>query len=379
MKRLWVDSGRASRGAPAGTPVINIAPGDGESGFFETTFDLPSNVSGIQLTGSANVDNVGRVFVNGNAITPSIFSNAPGLITLSGNATFSTSNASFFHAGVNTLLIAASASGDGASGAAFFATVTYGAGTLPITVTIHHEQAPDATTTSTMTVNPAITSAYYFTLTTPAAATTGNLFDVTVTAFDHFGNIATAYSGTVKLTSTDPAAPTLMGSYTFTTGAGKDNGVHTFSATLKTGGSQTITATDTSSTNPAIVGTSSAIAARGLTVSAFTPTPTGFTVSFSTPFVPANISLWGGTVVSPIQDVTLIGDKSGPVNGSLIIDPTNTTITFKASAIFLSTFFQSTVLPNDTWHVTLITGSGSGGFMDGLGAGLGRGQQWRPC
>jgi large repetitive protein len=144
-------------GAPAGTPVINIAPGDGESGFFETTFNLPSNVSGIQLTGSANVDDVGRVFVNGNAITPSIFSSAPGLITLSGNATFSTSNAAFFHAGVNTLLIAASNSGGGASGAAFVATVTYGAGSLPITVTIHHEQAPDATTTSTMTVNPAIT------------------------------------------------------------------------------------------------------------------------------------------------------------------------------------------------------------------------------
>jgi hypothetical protein len=144
-------------GAPAGTPVINIAPGDGESGFFETTFDLPSNISGAQLIGSANVDDVGRVFLNGNAISPSIFSSDPARITLSGNAMFSTSNASFFHAGLNTLLIADSNIGGGSSGAAFWATVTYGAGApLPVSVTIHHESAPDATTTSPVTVNPAI-------------------------------------------------------------------------------------------------------------------------------------------------------------------------------------------------------------------------------
>jgi hypothetical protein len=161
-----------------------------------------------------------------------------------------------------------------------------------------------------------------------------------------------------------------VGSYTFTTGPGKDNGVHTFSATLKTGGSQTITATDTAATNPAIAGTSSAITTRGLVVSALTPTPTGFTATFSKPFIPGNISLWGGTVVNPIQDVTLVGDKSGPVSGSLLIDATSRSVTFKASAIYLSTFFQSTVLPNDTWHVRLVSGSGTQGFMDELGAGL---------
>src|SRR5207237_2901569 len=86
----------------------------------------------------------------------------------------------------------------------------------------------------------------------PAAATTGGPFDVTVTAYDHLGNIATGYTGTVKLTSTGPASPTLIGSYTFTSGAGKDNGVHIFSTTLKTSASQTITATDTATTHPTI-------------------------------------------------------------------------------------------------------------------------------
>jgi uncharacterized delta-60 repeat protein len=85
-------------------------------------------------------------------------------------------------------------------------------------------------TSGSITVTPA--DASYFTVSVPTAATTGSPFDVTVTAFDHFGNVATGYTGTVKLMSTDPAVN--LGSYTFTTGAGKNNGSHTFSVTLKT-------------------------------------------------------------------------------------------------------------------------------------------------
>ena len=217
-----------------------------------------------------------------------------------------------------------------------------------------------------------LSDASCFTITAPAAATTGSPFNVTVTAFDHFGNVATGYTGTIKLTSTDPAA--LAGSYTFTSGAGKDNGVHTFSATLKTGGSQTITATDTSSTNPAITGSSSAITTRGLTVTAFTPTATGFTVTFSKPIVAADVFLYGGTVASPIQNVTLAGTSSGPVTGTFVIDPSGASATFKASSTYLQTFFQESVLPNDTWKATLASGTGTGatanGFFDALGAAL---------
>src|SRR4029077_21266252 len=211
--------------------------------------------------------------------------------------------------------------------------------------------------------------------TAPTAATTGSPFNVTVTAFDHFGNIATGYTGTINLTSTDPAAANLVAGYTFTTGAGKGNGVHTFSATLKTGGSQTITAIDTASTNPTITGTSSVISTRGLVVTALTPTATGFTVTFSKPIVPGDLTLFGGTGASPIQNVTLVGTTNGPVNGSLVLDSTDTISTFKASAIYLSTFFSgSTVLPNDTWTVKLVSGTGTGatanGFFDALGAPL---------
>src|SRR6202035_3202614 len=121
-------------------------------------------------------------------------------------------------------------------------------------------------------------------------------------------------------------------------------------------------------------GTSSGITTRGLLVTNLTPTATGFTVTFSKPFTVADVNLYGGSQASPLQDVTLVGAASGPVNGSFVVDPSGTSATFKASSIFLSTFFQSSVLPDDTWTVTLASGTGTGstahGFFDALSAPL---------
>src|SRR5205823_14222049 len=71
----------------------------------------------------------------------------------------------------------------------------------------------------------------------------GSSYSVTVTAIDTYGNTAPDYTGTVHFTGSDTQAA-LPANYAFTTGAGADNGVHTFSATLKTAGTQSITATD---------------------------------------------------------------------------------------------------------------------------------------
>ena len=65
----------------------------------------------------------------------------------------------------------------------------------------------------------------------------GSAFDVTITARDPFGNIATTYSGTVHFTSTDPDAQ-LPADTTLT------NGVGTISVTFMTEGEWTITASD---------------------------------------------------------------------------------------------------------------------------------------
>src|SRR5205085_2554467 len=85
----------------------------------------------------------------------------------------------------------------------------------------------------------------------PSSATAGSAFSFTVTAQDQFNNTAVGYVGTVHFTSTDGQA-VLPANSTLTNGTG------TFSATLKTAGSQTITATDTA--NGAVTGTSDPLA-----------------------------------------------------------------------------------------------------------------------
>jgi fibronectin type 3 domain-containing protein len=89
-------------------------------------------------------------------------------------------------------------------------------------------------------VNPAAAKSFKVTG-FPGSITAGTSATFTVTVRDVFGNIVTGYVGTVHVTSSDGAAA-LPSDYTFT---GNDAGVHTFSATLNTPGTQSITATDT--------------------------------------------------------------------------------------------------------------------------------------
>jgi hypothetical protein len=74
----------------------------------------------------------------------------------------------------------------------------------------------------------------------PAGATAGTAFNVTVTAQDAYGNTATGYAGTVHFTSSDGQAVLPINSTL-------SNGTGVFSVTLRTAGSQTLTATDTAS------------------------------------------------------------------------------------------------------------------------------------
>jgi predicted outer membrane repeat protein len=75
----------------------------------------------------------------------------------------------------------------------------------------------------------------------PTDVTAGQPFDVTVTAVDPYGQLAVGYTGTVDLSSTDPADP-FLGEYTFTLA---DGGQYTFSGvTLDTSGPQTVSAVD---------------------------------------------------------------------------------------------------------------------------------------
>jgi len=95
----------------------------------------------------------------------------------------------------------------------------------------------------------------------PNPVTAGASQSFTVTAKDANGNIATGYVGTVQFTSSDNQA-VLPANYAF---VAADKGVYVFSATLKTVGTQSITATDT--VTPSIAGTQG-----GITVNAATKT-----------------------------------------------------------------------------------------------------------
>jgi len=58
---------------------------------------------------------------------------------------------------------------------------------------------------------------------------------------DAYGNRVSGYTGTIHFTSTDTKAK-LPANYTF---KAADAGTHVFSVTLKTAGTQSVTATDT--------------------------------------------------------------------------------------------------------------------------------------
>ncbi len=147
------------------------------------------------------------------------------------------------------------------------ATLTNGVGTFNATLKTAASQTITATdtvsslitgTTLPIVVSPA--AATHYAVSAPTPATAGTPFNLTVTAEDTFGNTATAYLGSAHFTSTDGQA-VLPANSTLTNGAG------TFSVTLKTAGSQTLTATDT--VTPSITGTTTAITVNPAPVSQF--------------------------------------------------------------------------------------------------------------
>jgi hypothetical protein len=174
------------------------------------------------------------------------------------------------------------------------APLTNGAGTFPATLfNATNFASISATDTTGLVVNPGTQSpivvvpaaAVGFTVAGfPNPSTAGVAGSFTVTAGDRFGNVATGYAGTVHFTSNDPQAA-LPANATLISGAG------TFSATLKTAGSISLTATDT--VTATITGSQTInvhpAGAVSLTVSNY-PSPvtagvsSGFTVTAFDPF-----------------------------------------------------------------------------------------------
>jgi hypothetical protein len=138
---------------------------------------------------------------------------------------------------------------------------------------------------------------------------------ITVSARDLCGNLNPGYRGTVRFTSTDPAA-VLPADYTFTVW---DNGVHTFPVTLNTAGTFSITAMDLA--NPSVAGTQGGILVSASTVASV--------ISFSPGKGPA-----GTTVV--ILGTGFTGASSVQFNGMpatfVVMSPTRITAVVPAGA-----------------------------------------------
>jgi hypothetical protein len=156
-----------------------------------------------------------------------------------------------------------------------------------------------------------------------ASPTAGDTINVTVTAQDSSLVTDTGYLGTVTFASSDGQA-VLPLDYTFTAG---DSGVHVFAVTLKTAGSQTVTATDT--TTSSITGVSGPISvapdtAATLDLAAASTTPTAgaandLTITAKDAY--GNIA----TSYNGTKDLSFAGANASP-------DATNPTVTDNGGA-----------------------------------------------
>ncbi len=245
-------------------------------------------------------------------------------------------------------------SSDGAATLPANSTLTNGVGTFSATLKtagIRRSQRPTRSTPSitgvsgTVTVNPG--AATQFLVSAPASATAASAFNLTVTARDAFNNTATSYSGTAHFISSDGAA-TLPANSTLT------NGVGTFSATLKSVGNQTITATDT--VTPSITGVSGTVTvnpgtATQFVVSAPASATAGGVFSFTVTARDAfnnTATSYSGTAHFTSSD----GTATLPANSTL----TNGVGTFSAT---LKTAGSQTITATDTVTLSITGVSGT--------------------
>ncbi|UWZ86609.1 hypothetical protein [Occallatibacter riparius] len=157
-----------------------------------------------------------------------------------------------------------------------------------------------------------------FTVTTPASATAGSAFSITVQTKNSAGANMSSYRGKIHFTSTDGSA-VLPADYTFTS---TDAGAHTFSGVvLNTSGSQTITATGT--INVGFKGTSSAVSVSGGTTS------NDFSISAS----PSSMSVAAGSAGSSTISTAVTSGSAGTVSLAVSGAPSGVTASLSPTSV----------------------------------------------
>jgi streptogramin lyase len=185
--------------------------------------------------GQQPTDGVAGVAINP-AVTVKIEDQYNNLVTTDGSTVTLTLSGGTFEGGSSTITAVAS------GGVAIFSDVTIDVA-QPFTLSASDTGLAPSGPSNSFTIAPApasqlVISGY------PTQTTAGAANSFTLTVLDPYDNVATGYVGTVQFTSSDQqstAGTGLPNAYTFTTG---DNGIHIFSAALKTKGFQSITAQD---------------------------------------------------------------------------------------------------------------------------------------
>ena len=189
--------------------------------------------------------------------------------------------------------------------------------------------------------------AVHLALSAPTSVTAGEALQFTVTATDSSNNPVTSLAGTVHVTSSDAGA-------VLPADSGLTNGNGTFSATLKTAGSQTISATVVG--NSSISGTSSAITVGAAPVSHLAVSaPTTSTAGASLQFTVTALDQFSNTVTGYGHTLHYTSSDSAAVL------PSDTTLT-SGSGTFsakLNTAGNQTITVTDTTDNTIAGTSGS--------------------
>ena len=229
-------------------------------------------------------------------------------------------------------------------------TLTAGTGTTQVTFYTAGNQTVTAMDSgngsiagTSAAINVKVLTTTHLSITLPGTAITGSAFNVTVTALDASNNQVGTYSGIVHFTSSDAQA-VLPGDQTL------QNGAATLSATLKTAGSQTITATDTVTST--ITGNSTAITVKGASHFSITA-PASVTASSAFPITVNALTDTNDPVPAYTGTVSFTSTDSQadlPPTQAM----TSGTQTFNAA---LKTAGSETIAAKDT--VTAITGTSS--------------------
>jgi hypothetical protein len=233
----------------------------------------------------------------------------------------------------------------------------------PQTLTVADEFNTALTATESIAVSPGAAASVQV-AGFPTTTTAGVAQSLTVTLRDAFGNVATGYTGTVTFGSSDPIAA-LPANYTFTAA---DAGVHTFTATLKRAGSQSITVTDTAA--PTLTGAESGIvvtpaAVTQLVISgpASVTQGVGFKITVSAEDAFGNVNPgYRGAVHLSSTDATGGTQNftfSSNDNGVHIFSYTFNALGFQTLAIVDTS--NSSILGSDTLDVLAKSGGGGGG------------------